>query len=318
MKQFKCLDLFSGAGGISLGFKNVGFNISLSNDYEPNATVLHKVNCESPIICNSIKNLNYSNILKKYDILMAGFPCQPFSQAGKRDGFANKDNGYQFKEILKSIIKTEPKVIFLENVPSLLTYNQGESFGIVRKELEGLGFNIRYKVMDSIDYGNLPQTRKRLYIIGFKSLNSYKKFNFPSKIELTRSFKDLLENHVPSKYYYTEEKYPIVYSKIIKYIKNPNTIYQYRRGLVRENKRSLCPTLTAQMGTGGHNVPLLIDSKGIRKLTPRECFNLQGFNASLKIPEGIKDSDLYKIAGNSVPVTVITRIAKKIKKSLCY
>ena len=316
MKQFKCLDLFSGAGGISLGFKNVGFKISLSNDYEPQTSILHKINWDSPIICNSIKNLNYSNILEKYDVLMAGFPCQSFSQAGKQEGFMSKENGYQFKEIIKSIRKTQPKIIFLENVPSLLSHNKGESFVLIEKELKKIGFNIKYKIMDSIDYGNLPQTRKRLYIVGFKDVKSYKKFNFPSKIELTKSFKDLLENNISHKYYYTKEKYPVVYSKIVKYITNPNTIYQYRRGLVRENKRNLCPTLTAHMGTGGHNVPLLIDSNGIRKLTPRECFNLQGFSSDLKIPKDIPDSHLYKIAGNSVPVTVISRIAEKIRKSL--
>jgi len=315
MKKYKCLDLFSGAGGILLGFENVGFDISLSNDYEPQTSILHKLNWKTPLICNSIKNLNYSNILQKYDVLMAGFPCQPFSLAGKRDGFESNQNGYQFKEILKTIIKTEPKVIFLENVANLLSHNEGRSFQLVQNELANLGFNIKYKLMDSTDYGNLPQSRKRLYIVGFRDIENYNRFSFPSKIKLTKSFKDLLENNVSSKYYYTEAKYPVVFPRIVKYMTNPNTIYQYRRGIVRENKSNLCPTLTAQMGTGGHNVPLLIDSKGIRKLTPRECFNLQGFPPSLNIPEDIADSHLYKIAGNSVPVPVIKRIAYRIKKS---
>lgn len=316
MKRFKCLDLFSGAGGISLGFKNVGFDISLSNDYEPKALTLHKANSKTQLICDSIQNLNQSKILKKYDVLLAGFPCQPFSIAGERGGFECKKNGYQFEEILKTIIKTEPKVIFLENVANLLSHNEGRSFQLVQNELANLGFNVKYKLMDSIDYGNLPQSRKRLYIVGFRDTENYNRFTFPPKIKLTKSFKDLLEKNVSSKYYYTEAKYPVVYSRIIKYMTNRDTIYQYRRGIVRENKSSLCPTLTAQMGTGGHNVPLLIDSKGIRKLTPRECFNFQGFPQSLNIPKDIADSHLYKIAGNSVPVPVIKRIAYRIKKSL--
>ena len=95
-----------------------------------------------------------------------------------------------------------------------------------------------------------------------------------------------------------------------------NTIYQWRRVYVRENKSNLCPTLTANMGTGGHNVPLIYSKKGIRKLTPRECFNIQGFDKEFILPDKLSNTRLYKQAGNSVSVPVIERIAKQIRKAL--
>ena len=127
--------------------------------------------------------------------------------------------------------------------------------------------------------------------------------------------KDFLLKNVNDKYYYKNNL--VVYNKIVENITkhiNTNTIYQYRRHYIRENKSKLCPTLTANMGSGGHNVPLLKDNKGIRKLTPYECFKLQGFDNDYVLPNDLSDSMLYKLAGNGVTVDVIKKIAQEIIK----
>jgi DNA (cytosine-5)-methyltransferase 1 len=160
---------------------------------------------------------------------------------------------------------------------------------------------------------NIPQNRERIYIIGFLDSNLYNNFNFNfENIQPLEPIITFLENNVPDKYYYNSKLK--VYNEIKENVKkhiNTNTIYQYRRYYVRENKNNVCPTLTANMGGGGHNVPLLLDDKGIRKLTPRECFNLQGFPNDYILPN-LSDSKLYSLAGNAVSVPVIKLIAEKV------
>ncbi len=186
--------------------------------------------------------------------------------------------------------------------------------GSNQKLLEEVGYHIHYKVLNSCEYGNIPQNRERIYIIGFLNKIHYLKFKFPSKIRLTKTINDCFQNDliIDEKYSYKNSS---IYDRIKDTIIKENTVYQWRRHYVRENKSNLCPTLTANMGSGGHNVGLILINNGIRKLTPRECFNFQGFPKSYKLPD-ISDSQLYKQIGNSVTVPVITRIAKKIYKAL--
>jgi DNA (cytosine-5)-methyltransferase 1 len=156
----------------------------------------------------------------------------------------------------------------------------------------------------------VPQNRERIFIVGFLEKKMYEEFTFPEPLPLGISFKELLQNEVDEKYHY--ENKPL-YEKIKNEIISHDTIYQWRRIYVRPNKKGICPTLTANMGTGGHNVPLVKTIKGIRKLTPIECFYLQGFPKNYKLPK-ISDTRLYKQAGNSVCVPIIKRIALNIKK----
>ena len=138
-------------------------------------------------------------------------------------------------------------------------------------------------------------------------------FEFPEPIELTKSFKEFVKNEAHDKYYYNDKP---LFEKIKKDINSEDTIYQWRRKYVRANKKGVCPTLTANMGLGGHNVPIIKNGKGIRKLTPKECFMLQGFPNSFRLPENLSDSELYHQAGNSVVVPVVERIAKEMMKVL--
>lgn len=164
-----------------------------------------------------------------------------------------------------------------------------------------------------MEYGNLPQNRERIYIVGFLDEIAHNNFSFPKKIALTKTIHDCLEeNEVNDKYYYNGKS---LYNALKKEMTNKETVYQWRRKYVRENKNNVCPTLTANMGTGGHNVPLVLNGKGIRKLTPRECANFQGFPPNFKLPN-IADSHLYKQFGNSVSIPVIQRIAEIMRKVL--
>jgi Site-specific DNA methylase len=135
------------------------------------------------------------------------------------------------------------------------------------------------------------------------------------KSKKKKKIRELLENReVEDKFYYKQDAY--MYKELKKEIKSKDTVYQWRRVYVRKNKSNECPTLTANMGTGGHNVPLILDNLGIRKLTPRECLNFQGFPKSFNFPETVGQSQRYKQAGNAVTVNLIEKIAIIIKKSL--
>ena len=148
--------------------------------------------------------------------------------------------------------------------------------------------------------------------MGFLDKTVFLNFKFPSKIPLAKTIHDCLEKNIDKKYYYNDKS---LYQKIKNDITKKDTIYQWRRQYVRENKNNVCPTLTANMGMGGHNVSLVLDDKGIRKLIPRECANFQGFPKDYKLPK-IADSQLYKQFGNSVVVSVVSRIVKNIKIAL--
>jgi len=164
-----------------------------------------------------------------------------------------------------------------------------------------------------MEYGNVPQNRERVYIVGFKKKKHYDNFSFPDKIKLTNKVTDYLEKDVDEKYYYNGKP---LYSKLKDDVTEEGKVYQWRRKYVRENKSGVCPTLTANMGTGGHNVPIIKDKKGIRKLTPLECARLQGFPENYKLPENLSDSALYKQFGNSVSVPVIEAVGKKMIEAI--
>jgi len=234
--------------------------------------------------------------------------CQPFSIAGLQEGFKDERSNV-FWKILSIIDHHQPKCVILENVKNLLSHDEHKTFNTIKSNLEKRGYNICHKILNTADITGIPQHRERIYIVCIKSKNVFDKFtlDFP-KIE-KKKISDFFENDIPEKYYYTDKSstWNIIKESVVK----KDTVYQYRRVYVRENKSSECPTLTANMGGGGHNVPIILDKKGIRKLTPRECFNLQGFPLSYKLPD-LSDTNLYKLAGNAVSVPVVNLIANRI------
>ncbi|MDA3967234.1 MULTISPECIES: DNA cytosine methyltransferase [Helicobacter] len=303
--------LFAGIGGIELGFKNAGVNTTWAVEIDSKACETYRANFKNLIVNDDINNVALEK-LNKVDIISAGFPCQAFSVAGYRKGF-NDERGNVFFGILRYLEHFKPKVVFLENVKNLKTHDKGNTLKIILQELEKLGYFVKHEVLNTAKYGNIPQNRERIYLVGFLDSKAYKKFKFPKEIPLTKNIQDLLDKKVSDEFYYTHTKY---YDILKENMKNKNTLYQWRRHYVRENKSNLCPTLTANMGTGGHNVPLVIDNKDIRKLTPRECARFQGFSDSFILPSTLSNASLYKQIGNSVSVGVIEAIANKIVEVL--
>lgn len=312
-KIYKTLDLFAGIGGVRMGFERAQFETVFGNDFDAYCKATYDINFKDvPLTVDDIANIKSSE-LPDFDILLGGFPCQPFSIAGYRRGFLDTGRGDLFFEIIRILRDKKPQAVFLENVKNLKTHDKKKTFDIISSALKDLGYHTKAEVLNSMEYGNVPQNRERVYIVGFKSEELRDVFEFPRKVALTKTVSGLLEKEVDEKYYYTNYS---IYKILKKSIKDKGVVYQWRRKYVRENKSGVCPTLTANMGMGGHNVPLIKDNKGIRKLTPRECARIQGFPESYKLPKDLSDTKLYKQLGNSVTVPVVERIAKQIRKAL--
>lgn len=303
----KAIDLFAGIGGIRLGFSQAfGENIEFvfSSEIDKYACQTYATNF-GDIPNGDITQIDEKDI-PKHDIVLAGFPCQAFSIAGKRLGFEDT-RGTLFFDVARIIKHHKPKVVFLENVKGFVNHDKGNTFRVVKETLEELGYKVYAEVLNAKDFG-VPQNRERIYIVAF--LDETIEFEFPKSCKLQTKIADMLDGKVATKYYYNEKP---LFDRIKDDIVNENSIYQWRRQYVRENKSGVCPTLTANMGTGGHNVPIIKDKNGIRKLTPRECANFQGFPKNFILPTTLVDSQLYKQCGNSVVVGVIEKIAKSIK-----
>jgi DNA (cytosine-5)-methyltransferase 1 len=316
--KIKFIDLFAGIGGIKLSFESENFNCVFSNDIDKYCKLTFDYNFSQNLhkklnlYLDDIVNVS-SDMFPEFDLLTAGFPCQPFSIAGYRKGFKDKGRGDLFFEIIRILKEKKPQVLFLENVKNLKTHNNGNTLKFIYTELENIGYKVTDAVLNTMDYGNLPQNRERIYIVGFLNPQYYSRFHFPDKIPLNRNIHYCLDNNqVALKYYYNEKP---LFDRLKDEVIDKNTVYQWRRIYVRENKNNVCPTLTANMGTGGHNVPIILDNYGIRKLTPRECANFQGFPKTYKFPL-IPDSQLYKQIGNSVSIPVISRIANNIQLAM--
>lgn len=317
MKKLRCASFFAGVGGIDLGFEQTGaFKTVYANEFDEYAAKTYEENFNIKVDCRDINTVKTEEI-PEFDVMLAGFPCQAFSIAGYRQGFDDeKGRGELFFQLERIFTERKPKIIFLENVKNLVGHDDGNTFRVILDRLQKAGYKVKYQVMNAMYYGNIPQNRERIYIVAFMDENLYEKFNFPEPIELTKKLNDVIdfETEQDEKYYYTPDKCSF-YNKLKEGMTNSDTIYQWRRIYVRENKSNVCPTLTANMGTGGHNVPLILSKTGIRKLTPHECFNIQGYPLNYKLPKQA-NTRLYKQAGNSVVVPVINRIAEEIKNVL--
>lgn len=268
----------------------------------------------------------------RVDVLGGGFPCQPYSVAGKMGGLDDhRGRGRpMFEEIIRIAreMRPKPRVIFLENVGNLKTFDDGKTFPILKNLLRDAGYRyIDDAVLNSKDYSGIAQFRNRIYIAAFKNgedakafRNLYGKYIYRRDIE--KRFDEIVTTDlVPLKYYYSKDDPNMCVSirfeeHFIPAVKDPGVFYQYRRNKMRRNQNGLCPALTASMGGGGHNVPIILDGNGIRKLTPRECLNVQGFPEWYEFPEDMADGHKYKQVGNSVSVPIIRSFGELIAKTL--
>lgn len=323
MKKYKIASLFAGIGGIDYGFEQAGAKSVWANEIDKYCAVTFNANHKkTKLIVDDICNIKGKDI-PKVDILTGGFPCQPFSIAGYRKGFED-DRGNMFHQIMRIVDEMEqsnnkPRVIFLENVKNLKTHDNGYTYEVIKGELEKRKYIVTENILNTCEYGNTPQNRERIFIVAFLNKNDRKNFKWENipKIPLKNTIEKVVDwdADVDKKYLYEKDKKS--YQLLKDNIKEKGIIYQFRRVYVRENKTGVCPTLTANMGMGGHNVPLILDNKNrIRKLLPRECLLLQGFPKDMVIPDELCDSRVYKQAGNAVSVPVIKRVAEQIVNAM--
>ena len=329
-KKYTVGGLFSGIGGLEKAFELADFKISWANEIDKHACKTYKLNHPK----HDLFEMNIYDLidtkpfpLESVDVLVAGFPCQAFSVAGYRRGLEDERGNlfYSIIEVIKNL-KQKPEVLILENVKNLINHDKGNTRKTIHKALNTHNYSVIWNNYNTSDYTKIPQNRERTVIVGFKnekekevygqgSRTSYYIENnitkFPSEKKL--SIRNMLDKRVKEKYLYTKETY--FHSELEKYADDMNSVYQWRRKYVRKNKNNEFPTLTANMGTGGHNVPIIKTKKGFRKLTPRECFRLQG-QGDIIFPEELSDGALYKQAGNSVTVDLFERIAHLVKKCL--
>ena len=296
---------FSGCGGLDLGFEKAGYDIVWANDFDKYAVQSYNLNFKTPAICGDINTINYNDI-PEHDVLIGGFPCQPFSMMGQEMGFEDRRGTLFFRIV--DIIENQksrghqPEVVVLENVRTLMTHDKGRTFKVIKETLEELGYSVNAKMLNSADYG-VPQTRNRVFIVCFLDKNV--NYEFPNSQELTLTLQDILEHDVEDKYFLSEKiKKTILSNGSGGYVAKSETDLKIARPLtatMAKMHRACQDNYVTQNGR-------------LRRLTPRECARLQGFPEDFII--GVSDAQAYKQFGNAVTVNVAYEIAESIKRSM--
>lgn len=313
---YKLVSLFAGIGGFDLGFEYAGIECIWANDFDKFACQTYRANVGENIVEGDIRLVKDS--IPDHDILVGGFPCQPFSSLGKLQGFEDKqDRGTLFFEILDIVKKHDTKVIVLENVKNLINHDSGETFKRIQKELDDAGYYVNSKVLNSQDFG-VPQRRNRVFIVCFnKKYFKDVAFEYPEPQDLKTTTQKLLDDYVSEEYFLTP--------KIAKTILGTGTKgYQVTPTI----DLPISKTLTATMHkmhrasqdnyvTDEKNYNLIQDKSNriaVRKLTPNECRKLQGFPSDWK--QVVSDCQAYKQFGNAVVVDVVYNVALKVLKHI--
>ena len=310
----KVVSLFSGIGGLDQGFIDAGYDVIWANDFDKYAAETYNRNYPEGIMhFGDINEIPIEDI-PSHDVLIGGFPCQPFSMMGEQKGFEDTRGTLFFRiaEIINYQIENEraPQVIVLENVRRLLTHDKKRTFATIKRVLEEMGYKVFYSVLNSADYG-VPQIRNRLFIVCFR--NTDIEFSFPEPQELKLTMHDILEKKVDDRYYLSERIKPTILS-------DGTGGYVAKSEINQSPARPLCATMMKMhracqdnyysddyiLGNGDH--------ERIRKLTPRECARLQGFDDSFKVANS--NAQAYKQFGNAVTVNVARAVAQAIRDRL--
>ena len=325
--MYRVGSFFAGVGGIDLAFEQTGACKSVyANEFDKYAAETYEKNFPVKVDVRDV-NLVTGGDIPEVDIVTGGFPCQPFSIAGHQQGFDDEKNrGKLFFQLIRIIKDKKPKAVLLENVKALASHDDSTTISIIMNEFLKIGYYAGYKVLNAKDYGNIPQNRERIYIVAFRGKEVFERFRWPKPVTLQTRISDVIDfrGRIDEKYYYRKGKFLMqngsdIYDALLQATLDDNIespgVFQWRRKYVRKNKNGVIPTLTANQGGGGHNVCIVKTYYGIRKMTPRECFNAQGFPPAFRLPEQ-SDSRLYKQAGNSVCIPVVRRIALNMIRAL--
>lgn len=319
--------LFSGIGGFCKAFEKAGFNVVWANECDSHAVKTYKYNFPKVrLIDKRIEHVTVpEDDLQPVDVLTAGFPCQPFSVAGRKSGFSDRRGRLFFEiiRILKEFGKDKPKIIVMENVKHLLNHENGKTFAQIVTEIQSAGYWFRSgstAILDTKVHTSIPQNRERLYMVAM-NWDVFRKndFSFPEVedgLDPIEEYLDLDKKADDDLYFDEDSKYGRMFVEKMA-SGEANSVYLLRRWYVRESKSNCSFTLTANMGEGGHNVPVIRDQWGIRKLSPQECLRLQGFqDGEFSFPNDLSKTQRYKQIGNAVTVSLVTKIALECRKHL--
>jgi len=318
--EFTHGSLFAGIGGICHSFNSLGFVNEFVNELDSKALKTYSKNHKSKkIIAGSIADIDAKD-LPAVDVLHGGFPCQSFSIAGLQGGF-DDPRGQLFFEITRLVSELQskkPRIIVLENAPNLLRGQSGNWFRKISMEIAKLGYwfdQANILLLNTALHTGIPQSRERLFMVCLSAdhydFNPVRQSDF-IHVPL-RPLSEFINpfDKVDSTYYLDPQN---KYSRLImeKKNKNPYQIYQLRKFEVRLAADGMCPTLTANMGHGGHNVPFMISNGMVRKLTERECLNIQGFDDRFNFPDDVSQTSRYAMIGNAVSPPISRLVADRV------
>ena len=312
-KKFRFIDLFAGIGGLRMAFEKSGGRCVFSSEWNKFSQQTYEANF-GDVPDGDITKIDARDI-PNHDILVGGFPCQPFSIAGvsskkalgRKHGFEDETQGTLFFDIVRIIREKKPRAFLLENVKNLKGHDKGNTFRVIMKKLrEDLGYNVHYKIVDASSV--VPQHRERIFIVGFKKPMD---FEFPKLIGKRPKLADVLEKRVGKKYTLTDGTWKAL-QRHKKMHEKKNQGFGYT--LIKQAKKEIANTLSARYYKDGAEILIAQGKKNPRRLTPRECARIMGFPEKFKIP--VSDNQAYRQFGNAVVVPVVKEIAKSMVKVL--
>jgi len=313
--KFKFIDLFAGIGGFRMAFQNLGGHCVFSSEWNDYAKKTYEANFgEVPF--GDITKINESDI-PDHDILIAGFPCQPFSIAGvskknalgRAHGFKDETQGTLFFDIVRILDKKRPKAFLLENVKNLASHDKGKTFKVIQGAIRELGYSFHYKILDGKHF--VPQHRERIVMVGF-DMNVFggkETFTYPELPEADKMIGTILEDGVDSKYTLSDKLWNYLQEYAKKHKAKGNG---FGFGLIDPN--GISRTISARYYKDGAEILIPQAEENPRRLTPRECARLQGYPDSFVIP--VSDNQAYRQFGNSVVMPLMQAVGENIVKEL--
>ena len=317
--KFTFIDLFAGIGGFRIAMQNAGGKCVYSSEWNVYAQKTYFANYGEMPFGDITKKETKSYIPEQFDVLCAGFPCQPFSIAGvskknslgRETGFKDKTQGTLFFDVADIISRHRPKAFYLENVKNLTSHDNGNTFRVIKETLEELDYSLHYQVMDGQTY--VPQHRERIMIVGFdkKRYHGKEQFVFPEQHEATRCIREILDPNIDSKYTLSDKLWTYLQNYAEKHRAKGNG---FGYGLV--NLDGITRTLSARYYKDGSEILIPQgNGKNPRRLSPRECARLMGYPDSFRIDQ-VSDVQAYRQCGNSVVVPLIAAVSEQIIRTM--
>ncbi|MBM6883401.1 DNA (cytosine-5-)-methyltransferase [Bacteroides caecigallinarum] len=317
--KFTFIDLFAGMGGFRLAMQAQGGKCVFSSEWNKYAQKTYMANFGEMPFGDITKDVTKSYIPKEFDVLCAGFPCQPFSIAGvskkkslgRETGFKDKTQGTLFFDVADIISRHRPKAFFLENVKNLMSHDKGNTFKVIKGTLEELRYSIHYLVMDGQTY--VPQHRERIMIVGFNRdiFRGEEQFTFPKQKQATRSIKDILDPNIDEKYTLSDKLWNYLQNYAEKHRAKGNGF-----GYGLTDLDGISRTLSARYYKDGSEILIPQgEGKNPRKLSPRECARLMGYPDEYRLNQ-VSDVQAYRQCGNSVVVPLITAVSEQLVKTM--